>query len=456
MPSSHQWPAHLCDATQHPESGTSSSLVPVSGYGLYKQEVKGVPEPQKPTRAVISYAHGPNDEQVVALADQLNRDGIDCEVDAYDQEPTEGWGRRMNAWMSDRVVLVVCSRDYYERFRLQAPPGVGLGVTFESGLLIQRVLESQGSNATVVPVVLQADDVSFIPEFLRDVTHYDLSKPDGYERLHRRLTARPVRTKPPLGPVRKFGKPAPSAVPLSTQPAPVKKFVLFFADGVGACAIGYVEIESIGKTIKMTLAPENGEESTFLKRLATSGKSFAVAFGSEAVWVRVSASRDVLRDRRLVELSLSDETPHGSLGSEMSYNGISTDDIATMRARRILLDEKLPDSGAGDWARQLNDQTLEVFVRGPIGNGRVLNVMESPLPALARTATAIDNEFLEIARLMAVLFLVLSAAVEHVVSLAIARVSDDELQVDFIGIRSRVYANQEPARIEVHGRCPLG
>lgn len=42
------------------------------------------------TLAVISYARGPRDSDVIALADRLNRDGIDCEIDVYDGAPAEG------------------------------------------------------------------------------------------------------------------------------------------------------------------------------------------------------------------------------------------------------------------------------------------------------------------------------------------------------------------------------
>ena len=406
----------------------------------------------KRARAVISYAHGPDDERVVDLADELNRDGVDCDVDAYDQEPAGGWARWMNAQMNDRVVLVICSSDYYRRFRLEESPGVGLGVTFESGLLIQRVLESQGSNTSVIPVLLRSEDDRYIPEFLRDVSRYDLSQADGYEKLHRRLTQRPVRRKPPLGPVRDFASPQTTQHPQ----APARQVVLFFAEGVGTCTVEFIEIERSGQSLKVTAVPADGEESAYLSRLASNGKPFAVAYGTDAFWVRMKGAKDVVRDRRMMELTLQDETPKGSIASEPSYNGISADQIAEMRARRILLAEKLPTTGgSGGWGAQLSDSTLEIFVRGSIAGDRVLTVTESPLAALRRASTRIDDEFLLVGRLFCVLFLRLSRTVEHVVSLTLTATSQNEVHVAFVGIRERRYSNEEPARIEISGVCRL-
>jgi len=412
-------------------------------------------QPHEPVHAVISYAHGPDDERVIEFADQLNNDGIDCDVDAYVSEPAEGWARWMNAQMTDRVVLVACSSDYYRRFRLEEKPGVGLGATFESGLLIQRVLESQGANRSVIPVLLRPEDAAFIPEFLRDVTRYDLSREGDYEKLHRRLTQRPTRQKPPLGPLRNFSSPTPSVQPQSARPAPVRQVVLFFADGVGACTVEFVEIERSGQSLKMTVVPADGEESTFLSRLVGNGKPFAVAYGTDAFWVRIKSAKDVVRDRRMMELTLQDESPRGSIASEPSYNGISADKIAEMRARRILLDEKLPSTGGTGWGAQLNDSTLEIFVRGSIAGDSVLTVTESPLVVLRRTSTAINGEFLLTAKLFCVLFLRLSRTVQHVVSLTLTASSNDAVSVQFVGVRERRYSNADPARIEVRGICQL-
>ncbi len=113
--------------------------------------------------AAISYAHGPRDPDVVQLADRLNREGVDCEVDAYDGAPPEGWPRWMESMMTRRTVLVIASEAYYRRFHREEPSGVGLGATFEAGSLAQRVVETQGKNEGIIPVLFSSADTRYIP-----------------------------------------------------------------------------------------------------------------------------------------------------------------------------------------------------------------------------------------------------------------------------------------------------
>ncbi len=157
---------------------------------------------KRPPLAAISYAHGEYDDEVIALADRLNLEDVDCELDVYSNAPPEGWARWIERMMRERTVLVIASEDYYKRFHLEEDKGIGLGATFEGGLLAERVYEMQGRNEGIIPVLLAVSDEMYIPEFLRDVARYDLSKPDGYEQLYRRLTNQPQYVKPPLGELR--------------------------------------------------------------------------------------------------------------------------------------------------------------------------------------------------------------------------------------------------------------
>lgn len=162
-------------------------------------------------RAAISYAHGRFEREALALADRLNREGVDCEIDFYDEAPPQGWPQWMLDTMEDRVILAVCTEEYAARLKGEAPEGVGRGVVFEGRLIRQQVYEAQGRNEGVVPIVFDDADVDHIPVFLRDVTHYNLSTESGYEALYRRLTKRPRHVKPPLGQVRELpdDEPAP-------------------------------------------------------------------------------------------------------------------------------------------------------------------------------------------------------------------------------------------------------
>jgi hypothetical protein len=142
--------------------------------------------PKPAPLVAISYAHGPRDQVCLDLADRSRAMGVDCEIDAYEDAPAEGWGRWMTRMMSERVVLMVCDETYYRRFNGKSDPGVGLGLTFESGLLVRRFVESQGHNDFLYPLLHDGDDSRWIPEFLRDTARFRI--PDEYERLYRVLT----------------------------------------------------------------------------------------------------------------------------------------------------------------------------------------------------------------------------------------------------------------------------
>lgn len=152
-----------------------------------------------PPSVVISYAHGAYDQVCVDLSDRLRSMGVDSEIDAYVNSPEEGWGRWMTSLMTERVVLMVCDEAYYRHFKLGSTTGVGRGVTFESGLLVQRFIESQGRNAFLYPLIHRADDARWIPEFLRGTTRFLI--PDEYEQLYRMLTEQPKHPRPALGPI---------------------------------------------------------------------------------------------------------------------------------------------------------------------------------------------------------------------------------------------------------------
>ena len=164
-----------------------------------------MPQPLPP-KALISYAHEDtkHDSLVRALADQLRRDRVECELDQYHDAPEQGWP----SWMAhhifdhERSVLVIASPSYLRRWLLAERAGVGLGAKHE-GRLIRQVLYSQeGLNGRVIPIVLGPDDTRYLPPELRDTTRYAVhpdSSDIGYDALLRRLVDQPAVEPPPLG-----------------------------------------------------------------------------------------------------------------------------------------------------------------------------------------------------------------------------------------------------------------
>jgi hypothetical protein len=79
---------------------------------------------------------------------------------------------------------------------------MGQGTSWE-GRLLRQILYEEGKNDRVIPVVFDRSDIRHIPLELKDATYYDLSTDEGYERLHRALTDKPLVERASVGLVRR-------------------------------------------------------------------------------------------------------------------------------------------------------------------------------------------------------------------------------------------------------------
>ena len=160
------------------------------------------PDHRLPT-AFISYSHETpeHDERVRNLAKRLRAEGVDCDIDAFQVSPPEGWPR----WMQRQVeksdfCIVVCTQTYARRFVGNETSGEGKGAKWEGQLIHQSLYES-AKNHRFIPVVFDKADVSYIPLVLKSATYYDLSTNSGYSELYRAMTNQPRLEKQPLGPI---------------------------------------------------------------------------------------------------------------------------------------------------------------------------------------------------------------------------------------------------------------
>ncbi len=396
----------------------------------------------------ISYVHGYRDLEILRLSNCLRRDGVDCEIDQYEPAPETGWARWMAEMMTERIVLVVCSELYNRRYHLRDSPGVGLGATFESGLLVQRALDAQGRNKSIIPLLLDSNDARFVPDFLKDVTRYDLSHGGGYEDLLRRLTNQPAVLRPPLGTV-------PHLPPIVADPAMAtrRNLILFQSESSGFFGMPLLDVER-AESFRLTVTPDDSADVAKLRSLKNERGRFPIAYGLTAAFVRLRNLREFMRDaQERFELDLVEVPFNSGFGTEMSYNGISADKIAEMRARRILLDEPLPNVGGSGWGGDLNQMTFEMFVSGSSSSGDRLAVKSSPVPPLVR-AMSNSNDTVPATKLVCVMLLILSGAVEHISRLEMSLERGD-MRIDFEGIRHKTYSNAEPARITLSGVCPV-
>ena len=180
------------------------------------------------SRVFISYSHDSAlyRDRVLALADRLNVDGLDCRLDRYvvDQPPKDwrGWSHWMRQMLEQAdFVLVVCTKTYRRRYEGKEAPGQGRGGSWEGAIITQELYEAHSRNTKFIPVIFEPADVAHIPVELRPFTHYVLE--GDYDKLYRRLTGQPEIDKPPTGEIRVLPKrqcnPGPAAPAQAVQNA---------------------------------------------------------------------------------------------------------------------------------------------------------------------------------------------------------------------------------------------
>jgi hypothetical protein len=424
-------------------------------------------------KVFISYSYDSDShkERVLNLADRLRADGIDCHIDRYEMSPREGWPNWMASHIEDSdFVLLVCTETYATRFNGRGGRSSGLGVTWEGAIITQNIYETARNDDKFIPVIFSQDDSKFRPTVLRAVTYYNVGTEDGYEDLLRRLTNQPPFPKPELGeiktlPPRRRNQTAVNARsndrPSSKRSAIGKKVDQNDYESLALVMnrqrkyhlIPSARIESDTVT-RLHLTPVNPHQIAFLSSLKDSfDKSVAVAFGLNALEARIenaSQLREAGREVWTVTLQPEKEG-HDNGIFEFSMNGWSADDIAELRARRILLNEQVGGARFSAMDR-LNAGLIEHNVRG---ENRYVGEARSPFPELY---TELGNDlpyFLASARLFAVLYLRLTGTVRHVLKLDLALRDVANLDVRFEGQRPQVYANKEPRVIKVKGSCPL-
>jgi hypothetical protein len=218
--------------------------------------------------------------------------------------------------------------------------------------------------------------------------------------------------------------------------------------------------------ISLELLPELSEDAAFLRSLRNDFPGivpvrniFAFALGEDAAWVspqkiaqKLSGSQTVWE----VVLKKDGSGQNDNFLGDVTFENISPDQIAEMRARRILLDEKLEElpehfQNRTGPAGLANQATLEMFIRK--GNG--FQIPQSAIPFLYRSVGQTVRKFEKFARLISVLHLKLSGTVEDVLQLDLKLLNPWQLQVRFEGYLPRRAINVAPSTIQVNGICPL-
>jgi len=244
----------------------------------------------------------------------------------------------------------------------------------------------------------------------------------------------------------------PGLITPSTQPsgAPSGRDVVLLLSPAGrSFFVESVRME-ISDTAELVLSPGASQQGQLAAALREkSNKPVAIAFGLRMFLGTVKSVKEQLSGGQYtVAVSLrEDERAYGdSFTRDMAFNNLSADELAEMRARRILFDERLKDM------LRTQDPFLDVLVGGM---GVPLPVSCSPFPALFRDFNGQAEPFLVGARLTAVLWLQLSGVVDDISTLDLSMQGPAAMAIHFEGRRPKRFVNMEPYVIRSDGVCDL-
>jgi hypothetical protein len=165
------------------------------------------------SRVFISYSHdsAAHSDRVLALAQQLRRDGIDAELDQFHQEELLHWPR----WCEEQLrpeksdfVLCICTVEYKRRIEGKVPADVGKGVFWE-GTLIYNYLYDAKESKRFLPVLLDKN-AQDVPSIFGGYTRFELdvfgleNLQSAYSKLYRLLTRQPSRLMTEVGALHKL------------------------------------------------------------------------------------------------------------------------------------------------------------------------------------------------------------------------------------------------------------
>jgi len=153
-------------------------------------------------KVFISYAHESIElaNNVLEFSNLLRSKGIDSEIDQYEEAPAEGWAK----WMMRQVqqadfVLICCSKLFYKRANDCSGNDDGLGVKWETSLILQQLYGLSTNNTKFIPIIFDGEDKKYIPLPLQPHTYYQLDDDSNKQRLIDRLRGVSKSKRPPLG-----------------------------------------------------------------------------------------------------------------------------------------------------------------------------------------------------------------------------------------------------------------
>jgi hypothetical protein len=161
----------------------------------------------KNPKVFISYSHDNKmfENKILEFANKLRSEGIDANIDLYEEAPTEGWPK----WMENQIrisdfVLVVITKSYYDK--CYGENNKGKGVSWEVNIVYQYIYDNFSENKKFIPIFFNQDDEQYILTPLKPFTFYNVGFGEGYDKLYWRLRGTSFNEKPTLGKLRALPK----------------------------------------------------------------------------------------------------------------------------------------------------------------------------------------------------------------------------------------------------------
>lgn len=225
-------------------------------------------------KVFISYSHQSPafEEKILNFSNKLRSEGIDANIDLYEEAPQEGWPR----WMENQIresdyVLVVCDKSYYDKFYSD---NKGKGVIWEVNIVYQFLYDNYTETSKFIPVFFDSENEQYIPTPIKGFTYYNIGEKDGYDKLYWRLRGVTKNQRPPLGELRPLPEKEQKAMFFTTpidydkwNQAGWKGMLYLFYPGLSPVLGLLFENYTVAKKIfsEWKIDAQNGKADEFLK-----------------------------------------------------------------------------------------------------------------------------------------------------------------------------------------------
>ena len=393
----------------------------------------------------ISYCHE-NKTDVDRIYNALTSNGVTVWVDWNNISPGIPWKNAIQQAINHGVYFIACfSKEYNSREKTY--------MNEELSIAVERLKQKPYDKIWFIPLKLNE---CHIPEInigdgetlqsLQDINLYE----DWQTGIKKILNLIPLKS-------------SESYNSIIREENESEDYVLFRALNGHYYFIPFQEVRWNAEEISLRLSPNSKEQTAFLCSMRK-GRHHVLAFAhlDDAMWVKPREVTQVSCEGKTTwEVVLNEDTMGKTYKykTEKSYlDNISLDQIAMLRARRLLLNERVDAISSTSVQRSVfNKMLLETQIRGELSSqyGNRLQALTSPIPDIYKLYKTRPETFIYFARLISILHLKLSTTVEDIIQLDLKLIEPTALQVRFKGRRAWVFVDDDPAIIEFEGICPL-